>query len=307
MKRFLPVVTLAVLALAILGAGLRADDSAVKVDSASAVSASAATVPSGAAAPAAGAKFLQEPDRWDSATIDLGRLTAETFDPLLGKLDLSDAQKTAVGPIRSNYDSGRGERLIRMTDAVKRLKAARDAGDGNAVNSIHRDQEAICQAMNMAWKEQMDGIAKALKPEQAAKLQEEVAATQILPARPGALLVQTALDKAIQLELTDDQVKTLTDLLAFAREPAPQAGSPAVVFPEGTPPAEAKKKAEPAGAQTAEANRAAADERQNLIRGELGKILKAGQQKRLAGIIKKLAAPKVEATPAPQSAAPAAK
>ncbi len=127
-----------------------------------------------------------------------------------------------------------------------------------------------------------------------AKTFQEEAAAQVLPARPAALLIQTALDNVNRLELTEDQVKALTVLLAVAKEPSvPQSAVPAVVFPEGTPPAEAI--------------RVPADDRENHLRVELMKILKGLQPKRLAGIVNKLpAAPATSAT-APQSAAPASK
>jgi hypothetical protein len=124
--------------------------------------------------------------------------------------------------------------------------------------------------------------------------QEELAAAQILPARPAALLIQTALDNKNRLELLDDQVKTLNDLLAAANGSVPQSAVPAMVFPEGTPPAEA--------------NKLSADDRENQLRVELMKILKGNQPKRLAGIVNKLSAapavPVASAT-APQSAASA--
>ena len=299
MKHFLSVAVLAGLAVVILGMGVLAADSAVQADSRSATSAApaasaaAAAVPSGAAAPGPDAKFLAEPDRWSAASIDQGRLTPEALDAVLAKLALSDEQKKAVAPIQANYVVLRNASLLLMEEFVKQLPAARKAGDGAKVDSLHWGQEDVCKKMNNAWKNQMDGLAKTLQPEQVATLREEVAATQVLPARPGALLVQAALDNVNRLELTDDQVKALTELLAFAKEPVPQEISAAIVFPEGTPPEEVRK----------EVNRAAADERDNLVRSELGKILKGSQGKHLAGFVKKLP-PQGGSAPAAQSATP---
>jgi len=126
---------------------------------------------------------------------------------------------------------------------------------------------------------------------EAKAFQEQVAAAKILPERPAALLIQTALDNKNRLEFTDDQVKLLTVLLAVAKDSAPQSAVPAVVFPEGTPPAEAKK--------------LAAENRENLLRVDLMKILQGIQAKHLAGLVNKL--PPAGSATAPQSAAPASK
>jgi hypothetical protein len=122
--------------------------------------------------------------------------------------------------------------------------------------------------------------------------QEELAAAKVLPARPAVLLIQTALDNKNRLEFTDDQVKALNDLLAVANGSVPQSAVPAVVFPEGTPPAEA--------------NKLTVDDRENHLRVDLMKILKGNQAKHLAIFVNKLPASPVAPATAPQSAAPAA-